>query len=179
MRGHKMPRIHVCPVSLLGEVVRESGACDVISLLREHYELERPPGIAPERHLRLGFNDITEAREGQVLVQEEQMARLIAYVSGWDRQAPLVIHCLAGVSRSTGAAFASACALRPDITEMDWALRLRAASPTASPNARLVALADALLGRQGRMIAAIDGIGRGAACQAGVPFHLDLGESGA
>lgn len=170
-----MARIHVCPVTLLPEVVSHAGARDVVSLLREHYELERPPGILPERHLRLGFNDISEAREGLVLVQQEQVEQLLQFVRRWDRQAPLVIHCFAGVSRSTAAAFASACALRPEVEEAEWAQRLRAASPTATPNARLVALADALLGREGRMIAAIAAIGRGAECHSGQPFHLEIG----
>ena len=58
----------------------------------------------------------------------------------------MVIHCFAGVSRSTAAAFIAACALAPKRDEFDVARALRAASPTATPNARLVALADRALG---------------------------------
>jgi hypothetical protein len=47
-------------------------------------------------------------------------------------------------------------------------------SPTATPNRRLVALADRRLGREGRMAAAIAAIGRGADCFEGAPFALEL-----
>jgi predicted protein tyrosine phosphatase len=87
----------------------------------------------------------------------------------------MVIHCFAGVSRSTAAAFITVCALAPHREERGIAESLRAASPTATPNARLVALADSLLGRRGRMSAAIEAIGRGADCIEGRPFALELG----
>jgi len=51
---------------------------------------------------------------------------------------------------------------------------LRRASPTATPNIRIVSLADRLLGRQGRMVAAIETIGRGLMATEGTPFRLDL-----
>ena len=73
----------------------------------------------------------------------------------------MVIHCYAGISRSTAAAFIASCALAPDHDEAEIAKRLRTASPSATPNSRLVAVADHLLCRDGRMIAAVAGIGRG------------------
>jgi predicted protein tyrosine phosphatase len=51
---------------------------------------------------------------------------------------------------------------------------LRAASPTATPNIRIVSLADRLLGRDGRMIAAIEAIGRGVTATEAEPFRLEL-----
>ncbi len=86
----------------------------------------------------------------------------------------MLIHCFAGVSRSTAAAFIAACALAPKRDEIDIAHALRAASPTATPNARLVALADHALGRSGRMNEAIAAIGRGRDCFEGEPFALEL-----
>ena len=69
---------------------------------------------------------------------------------------------------------AAFCALNPAIPEEDVALRLRAASPTATPNPRVVALADKALRRGGRMVAAIERIGRGEDCFEGNVFRLDL-----
>jgi hypothetical protein len=86
---------------------------------------------------------------------------LVTFLDRWDRKQPLVIHCFAGISRSTAAAFISACALSPKSDEAAIAMRLRSASRTASPNPRLVALADDFLGRHGRMKAAIAKIGYG------------------
>ena len=92
----------------------------------------------------------------------------------WDRAAPLVVHCYAGISRSTAGAFVTACALNPRRDENTIARALRDASPTAMPNIRIVSLADAMLGRDGRMIAAIRAIGPGTAAYASEPFRLDL-----
>ena len=85
-----------------------------------------------------------------------------------------MIHCWAGVSRSTAAGFIAACALRPYRDENEIAREVRANSPTATPNARLVAIADAMLGRNGRMVAAIEKIGQGHLCFEGTPFALEL-----
>jgi predicted protein tyrosine phosphatase len=99
---------------------------------------------------------------------------LRAFVGRWDQAAPLLIHCFAGVSRSTAAAFIAACAVIPHRDEAEIALAVRRNSPTATPNPRLVALADKMLGRKGRMIAAIARIGRGVECSEAIPFALEL-----
>jgi predicted protein tyrosine phosphatase len=85
-----------------------------------------------------------------------------------------VVHCWAGISRSTAAAFVVACTLNPERDERDIAWAIRRASPTATPNIRIVALADEMLEREGRMVAAIEAIGRGHVAGEGVPFRLDL-----
>jgi predicted protein tyrosine phosphatase len=99
---------------------------------------------------------------------------LLSFVSQWDRKQPIVVHCFAGISRSTAAAFIMLCALRPEKGEDEIALRLRLASPSATPNIRLVGFADRLLEREGRMIAAIEAIGRGEAVFEGAPFVLPV-----
>jgi predicted protein tyrosine phosphatase len=86
----------------------------------------------------------------------------------------MVVHCYAGISRSTAGAFISACALNPQRDEAMIAWSIRRASPTAMPNRRLVSLADRLLGRGGRMIAAIEAIGPGNGAAEAHPFRLDL-----
>jgi predicted protein tyrosine phosphatase len=57
---------------------------------------------------------------------------------------------------------------------MAIAREIRRASATATPNPRIVAIADRVLGRDGRMLAAIDAIGRGEMAYEGIPFRLDL-----
>ena len=105
---------------------------------------------------------------------EDHITDLLNFVRRWDRRAPIVIHCYAGISRSTASAFASVCALNPARDENSIAQALRRASPTATPNIRIVSLADRLLGRQGRMVTAIEDIGRGIVATEGTPFRLEL-----
>jgi len=169
-----MPRIHVCPLARIDETVAATGARSLVTLLNPGTPVARPAAIAAERHLYIGVGDIVEALPGHVLPADEHVRELLAFAAAWDRAEPLLIHCFAGVSRSTAAAFIVACALAPKRDEGEIAHALRAGSPTATPNALLVALADAALARGGRMSAAIAAIGRGAECFAGEPFALAL-----
>lgn len=169
-----MPTLHVCPLSRLPETVSATGASHVLTLINVGTPLERPASIAVENHAVIGVSDIAAAREGHVLPAEEHVAAILDFVRGWSREQPLVIHCYAGISRSTAAAYIAACALAPGRDEGEVADALRAASPSATPNRLFVEIADRLLGRSGRMVAAIERIGRGADAFEGTPFRLTL-----
>lgn len=166
--------IHVCSLSRLHETVADTGARHVVSLLGDEARIERPASIAPENHLWLRLHDIAVPLDGYIAPDEEHVIELISFVRGWNRRAPLVMHCFAGISRSTASAFTAVCALSPQRGENEIAQALRRASPTATPNIRIVSLADKLLGRDGRMIAAIETIGRGVFAAEATPFRLDL-----
>ncbi len=166
--------IHVCSLARLHEIVADTGARHVVSLIGDEARLERPTSIAPENHLWLRLHDISTPLDGYIMPGEEHVGDLLDFVRGWDRRAPLVVHCYMGISRSTASAFASVCALNPDRDEDSIAQALRRASPTATPNMRIVSLADRLLGRKGRMVAAIETIGRGDLTAEATPFRLDL-----
>src|SRR6476469_4424789 len=166
--------IHVCSLSRLHATVDETGARHIVTLLRLVDRVQRPKHIAPENHLVLEVDDITAPMDGYTAPAHEHVRRLIDFVTAWDRKAPMVVHCFAGISRSTAGAYVAACALNPKRDEMQIAWDIRRASPTATPNARIVSLADRVLGRDGRMVAAIDSIGRGEMAYEGTPFRLDL-----
>jgi predicted protein tyrosine phosphatase len=166
--------IHVCSLSRLHETVRQTGARHVVTLLKDVELVQRPGGISSENHLILGMDDITGPIEGYVAPADEHVAKLIAFVRDWDRASPMVMHCYAGISRSTAGAYVAACALNPQRGELAIAHALRLASPTATPNLRIVALADCALGRGGRMTEAIERIGRGVLAFEGDPFRLEV-----
>ncbi|WP_134497248.1 tyrosine phosphatase family protein [Microvirga pakistanensis] len=169
-----MPTLHVCPLSRLNETIATIGPSHMVSLMGGGATIERPASIAPDRHLVISVNDILEPMEGYVLAGPEHMEQLLAFVRAWDRGSPLLLHCWAGISRSTAGAYIAACALAPERDEVAIARALREAAPSATPNARFVALADDLLGRGGRMVDAIRAIGRGAEAMEGTPFMLQL-----
>jgi len=166
--------IHVSSLARLHETVAATGARHVVSLLAREDNLIRPAEIAPENHLWLQVHDISAPVDGYVVPQTEHVEQLIAFVRRWPQETPLLMHCYAGVSRSAAAAFVSVCALSPASDEQAIATALRRASPTATPNIRIVALADHLLARNGRMVRAIEAIGPGAAFTEARPFWLDL-----
>lgn len=167
-----MPTLHVSPLSKLHETVAAVRPSHLVTLINVGTAVERPAGISEANHLFLGLSDISAPMEGHVVPAEAHVERFLAFTRRWDRAAPLLIHCWAGISRSTAAAYIAACALAPERDEAELAARLRKASPSATPNARLVAIADAMLGRDGRMREAIAGIGRGADAFEGTPFRL-------
>jgi predicted protein tyrosine phosphatase len=166
--------IHVCSLARLHPTVAETGARHVVTLMKDVSMVRRPPQVAECNHLLLDMDDITTEMDGYVPPNEAHVERLIAFVTGWDRSAPIVVHCYAGISRSTAGAFIAACALNPNRDEESIARAIRAYSPTAQPNIRLVSLADEILGRNGRMAKAIRAIGPGIAAYEGHPFCLDL-----
>jgi predicted protein tyrosine phosphatase len=166
--------IHVCSLARLHDTVRETGARHVVTLIKDISLVHRPATVAPENHLLLDMDDINDPIDGYVAPAEEHVGDLLRFVRAWDRANPLVVHCFAGISRSTAGAFVTACALNPRRDEMTIAQALRVASPTAMPNLRIVSLADRILARDGRMVMAIRAIGPGMATYQSEPFRLDL-----
>jgi len=164
--------IYVAPLSLVESTIEDAKVSHLVTLINGETLVPTPPLITPDRHLRLDMNDICQPVTGLVLPCEEHVAELVQFALDWDRKAPLLIHCWAGISRSTAAAFISLCALNPDADEIGLARALREASPTAYPNRRLVALGDETLSRRGRMIAAVETIGRGEIAEEGQVFGL-------
>lgn len=166
--------IHVCSLSRLYDTIDETGARHIVTLLRLTDRVQRPRHIAPENHLVLAVDDISTPVEGYSAPGEEHVARLIDFAGAWDRKTPMVVHCFAGISRSTAGAFVAACAINPDRDEREIAQAIRDASRTAQPNARIVSIADRLLKREGRMVRAIETLGPAEFAAEGIPFRLDL-----
>lgn len=171
-----MPVIAVSPLSRIAEVAVKMKAREMISLLAENQHFHRPGVIDASRHLKLGVNDVANPARGLVHPQEEHVAAIIDFARGWDQSAPLLVHCWYGVSRSPAAAMIAALSIRPDLDDAALARDLRAASPQATPNTRLIEIADGLLGREGRLIEAVRAIGRGAEFMGEKPFVLSFGE---
>ena len=166
--------IHVCSLAALPETVRVTGASHILTVMANVDQVQRPASVLEANHLKVSMDDITEQMDGFTAPADHHIERVLNFVRGWDRNAPMVVHCYAGISRSTAGAYAMACALNPRRDEAQIARAIRAASPTAMPNARIVALADRFLGRKGRMVRAIETIGPGQSAFEGVPFRLDL-----
>ena len=156
-----MPRIHVSSLEDMPIVAADIGASRLITLLRADQAPPTPEPVQNANHLFVDINDINEPAEGLLEPLKHHVEGVIRFAKAWDQQAPMLVHCYAGISRSTAAAYISLCALNPDIDESVIADALRNASPTAYPNKLMISHADQLLGRNNRMIVAIEAIGRG------------------
>jgi predicted protein tyrosine phosphatase len=165
-------RIHVCPLRSLPDVVASSGAAHLLTCLQDEIVVVRPASIEPARHVRLDLDDIPRPMPGFIAPNARHIADLIDFAQAWGGRGPAVIHCWAGISRSTAAAFISLCTLNPDVPEHLIAGLLREASPTAYPNKLMIVLADMALRRDGRMVDAVESIGRGEIVGEAHPFSL-------
>ncbi len=125
--------IHVCSLARLHSTIVDTGARHVVTLLGVEDEVVLPAGVPVGNHLRLQVHDITDPMDGYVTPQIEHVERLLHFVQRWRRDAPMVIHCYAGISRSTAAAFATVCALNPERDEQLIAQALRQASHNGLP----------------------------------------------
>ncbi len=166
--------ILVCSLNALDATITEHNPSHLISLLGHESMIETPDAITGDNHLKLSMNDISAPQAGYVTPGEAHVERLINFVQNWPQSSPMLIHCWAGISRSTAAAYITLCLNNPETDENTLAQFLRDASPSATPNRLIVHLADNMLGRNGRMIDAIEAIGRGASAWQGAVFSLPI-----
>ena len=152
--------IVVCPLSKVTEMIDTYTPECIVSLLDPEFTF---PEVGPKyvnRHLQLSFHDIHVPTEAQVIPPAKHIDDLLNFVAAWKRIAPILIHCRAGIGRSTATAFITACLHNPYTDELDIAATLRRVSPLARPNETLIGLADHAMGRSGRMSKAIADTGR-------------------
>jgi predicted protein tyrosine phosphatase len=149
----------VCGMADVEPLIAARRPSHMITLLDPATMIGTPRAVSPERHLRLGVNDIVEPMENMIAPDQTAVGRLLAFGRSWDGTRPMLIHCWAGISRSTAAAFVIACEHSPAAEERAIALAMRRAAAHAAPNRRIVAVADDLLGRRGRMIEAVEAMG--------------------
>ena len=106
--------IHVCSLARLYDTVEETGARHVVTLLKDTDRVAAP--ARPSRRPTIScwaWTTSSSPMDGYVIPCDEHVDRLIDFVRGWDRAKPMVVHCYAGISRSTAGAFVAACALNP------------------------------------------------------------------
>jgi len=121
-----------------------------------------PTGPALRQHLRLELHDIDNqgaaAPPSFVAPTSKQVRQIIDAARTWDRSAIVLIHCVAGVSRSGAAGLVFLAARNPG-REKEVALRLRREGPWLNPNPSIVGLGDDLLGLRGALRLALEAMG--------------------
>ena len=129
---------------------------DAVISIMDAAHLAPALGIAPERHLQLGFHDIEKQETGKTPPVRNQIATVIAFADenrlSCARHLP--IHCMAGVSRSPAAAYILAVSVRKE-DPVRSATQLFRAAPFADPNMLMIRLADELGGWKGAMFSAV------------------------
>lgn len=153
-----MSRIYIANLASLTVSVEQVRPRRVLTVIDPGTPVPALPSVEPGNHLRLFFHDIVESAHPEaVLPGEEHVRRIVEF--GADLAEPhaeggLLVHCYAGVSRSTASAYILLCLHNPG-REREAARLLRANAAHAIPNRRMVELADDLLARAGQMVEAV------------------------
>src|SRR5258708_36335937 len=103
--------IHVCSLAALPDTVKATGASHILTVMANVDQVQRPASVLAANHLKVAMDDITESIDGFVAPSDSHIERVLSFVRSWDRTAAMVVHCYAGISRSTASAFAAVCAL--------------------------------------------------------------------
>lgn len=114
--------------------------------------------------LELRFHDVIERLPGAVVPNRSHIEQLLAFGQALGREpardAHLLVHCHAGVSRSSASMallIAQAMPDRPAEAIFADILKVR---PQIWPNLRIVEMGDRMLGRRGALVAAAHGVYR-------------------
>jgi predicted protein tyrosine phosphatase len=133
------------------------GVTHVLSILDPGWpELDSLSRFDINRRLRLRFHDVIESQPGWIAPERWDVELLLAFSRDLaaTEKTHLLIHCHAGVSRSTAAAtlvMAQISPVRPAAEVLQEVVRLR---PRAWPNLRILELGDEILGRHGEIVEA-------------------------
>jgi predicted protein tyrosine phosphatase len=138
------------------------GVTHVLSILDPDYP-ESEAFHAYDRHHRtiLRFHDAIEPAANIVLPEQHDVegiltfGRSLATATNIDVEPHLLVHCHAGISRSTAAMAMLMAQLDTDQAEDEIFGRLVELRPKAWPNSRMIGFADRLLARKGRLIEAL------------------------
>ena len=154
----KPPIFSTLTVCGIDELDRHSGrgVTHVLSILDPEWpEPEAFQDFDPHFRATLRFHDAIEPEPGVVLPQKADVDAILAFGRDAGDVNHLLIHCHAGISRSTAAMLMILAQAHPRESEDAIVDRLLEIRPQAWPNFRMIAFADGLLGRHGRLSAAL------------------------
>lgn len=153
-------RLSICGLTELGEF-RGATVTHVLSILDPLYpEPVEFSEYGPHERLTLRFDDIIEPMPGMMLPERGHVEKLLRFGEGLAAQegdplTHLLVHCHAGISRSTASMVTLLAEARPDWDEDVVFAHIREIRPQAWPNSLMIEMADELLGRSGRLTEAL------------------------
>jgi len=168
------PPIHVSSLGHLPRVAATLPTYDLLTMLSPVTAGDSSlQALAPQRRLQLVFHEVIEAAPEFIAPSAATVQAILEFGRNRTGEAPMLVHCWAGISRSSAAAYMLACDGNLS-HEAAIADELRRRAPFATPNRLMISLADDILGRRGRMVDAIARIGRGTEASEGTPYQLPM-----
>ena len=149
-------RLTICGLGELAELA-DDGVSHVLSILDPDWpEPEALRCYPPQRRVVHRFDDVLTPVGDAAPPEAGDVAAILAWsdVLAAEAAEHVLVHCHAGVSRSTAAAAMLLARDNPG-REPDAFAAVRRLRPRSWPNSRMVAIADRLLGRDGALVEAL------------------------
>ena len=158
MKPSSFPAFAICGLDeLIGH--QAHGVTHILSILDPEWpDPEAFQAFDPHFRAIMRFHDAIEPDRDILLPQKSDVEAILSFGRDAAEAGGLLIHCHAGISRSTAATLMILAQARPDEREDELADRLLQTRPQAWPNSRMITFADELLDREGRLMAATAGI---------------------
>jgi predicted protein tyrosine phosphatase len=153
-------QLSICGLTELG-AFRDASVTHVLSILDPNFP--EPADFAqygPHKRLTLRFDDVIEPGPRHLPPEPHHIEALLEFGKGLaaaidDPLGHLLVHCHAGISRSTASMTILLAEARPETAEDTIFEHIREIRPQAWPNSRMIGMADALLNREGRLVQAL------------------------
>ncbi len=137
----------------------EVGVSHVLSILDPG--APQPPAFGAfgeHRRVELRFDDVIEELPDKIAPRRQHVEEILEFGRDLAAEPPsgahLLVHCHAGISRSTAAMTLILAQARADLPADDILTEVLRIRSRAWPNLRIIELGDALLGRNGAIVAA-------------------------
>ncbi len=157
-------RITVCGLQELSGHAA-AGVTHVLSILDPDFPSPTDFGDYGEHaRLELHFDDIIDPQPGKIPPTEADVRKLLAFGRDLDAEMPtgahLLVHCHAGVSRSSASMALLLAQATPERSGEEIFAEILRIRPQIWPNLRIVEMGDAMLDRDGELVRAVHGIYR-------------------
>ena len=148
--------ISICGIEELAPF-QTRGVTHLLSVLDP--EFPEPASLAllsPTHRLQLRFHDAIDVKPGEILVQIDHVRQVLAFGRDLpETHGHLLVHCHAGISRSSAFTILLVAQALPDVPAADIVAEIVRVRDRAWPNLRIIELGDELLGRKGTLVAAV------------------------
>lgn len=153
----KFPNITVCGLSEINSKPKSNYAISILSF-------ESPNNYFPylefKNHMKLYFDDVsyveTNKKWGIVSPSQVDIEKIVLFgryvLENSKENDEFLIHCAAGISRSTAATFIILCDWMGEGREKEALKYLEIIRPNLWPNSLMVSFGDKVLNRNGKMI---------------------------
>ncbi len=164
MASHLFSLLTVCGLTELSGHEQRS-VTHVLSILDPEWPDPDFGRYPPHDRTILRFHDAIDPVPGIVLPSAKDVAEILAFGRAIENDpagadAHLLVHCHAGISRSTAAMIAILAQSQPHEEETAIVDRVASIRPQAWPNLLMIEYADRALGRSGRLTSAVIGLYR-------------------